>query len=51
MSVTKGYALIHAIADQNGCKAIWADEVEDENSQSAMMEKARQIIKDNLLNG
>lgn len=40
--------MIHAIADQNGVKTIWADETE-EDSQEAEMQAAREIIKNNFL--
>jgi len=43
MGLAKCYALIHAIADQNGAETIWADE--DKGGQVAWLEQARSIMR------
>jgi len=45
MGLAKCYALIHAIADQNGAETVWADE--DQGGQVACMEQAREIMRNN----
>lgn len=39
--------MIHAKADYDGVKTIWADELE-EDSQEAEMMQARKILRNNL---